>query len=93
MQMKREMQNGCLIRQANSGYELAIKRKIKKERRMVEEKRKKRKQQQMTDTFLKERWGRWQQHCGAADAHELPHTKKDWAVSLNIETTPLTHTS
>ena len=27
------------------------------------------------------------------DAHELPHTKKERAVSLNIETTPLTRTS
>ena len=60
---------------------------------MVEEKREKTKQQQqMTDTFLKERWGRWQQHCRAADAYELLHTKKDWVVSLNIETTPLTCT-
>ena len=36
----------ALIRQANSGYELANKPKIKNERRMVEEKREKTKQQQ-----------------------------------------------
>ena len=29
----------------------------------------------------------------ATDAHKLPHTKKEWAVSLNIEITPLTCTS
>ena len=83
----------ALVRQANSGYELAIKPKIKKKKGVWWKRREKTKQQQqMTDTFLKERWGRWQQHCGAADAHELPHTKKDWVVSLNIETTPLTCT-
>ena len=32
-------------------------------------------------------------NSGAADGHELPHTKKDWAVSLNLETTPITSTS
>ena len=31
-------------------------------------------------------------HGRATDAHELPHTKKEWEVSLNIETTPLTRT-
>ena len=43
----------ALIRQANSGYELAIKPKIKKERHTVEEKREKTKQQQQqqTNTF------------------------------------------
>ena len=35
-----------------------------------------------------------QRHGRATDAHELPHTKKEWAVSLNIETTtPFTRTS
>ena len=28
-----------------------------------------------------------QQHGRTTDAQELPHTKKEWAVSLNIETT------
>ena len=26
-------------------------------------------------------------------AHELPHTKEEWEVLLNIETTPITRTS
>ena len=29
-----------------------------------------------------------QQHDRATDDHELPHTKKEWAVLVNIETTP-----
>ena len=38
-------------------------------------------------------WQQWQQHGRATDAHELPHTKKEWEVSLNTETAPLTCTS
>jgi len=46
----------ALIRQANSGYELAIKPKIKKKKGVWWKRREKTKQQQqMTDTFLKER--------------------------------------
>ena len=52
-----------LIRQANSGYELA---KDKNERRMVEEKREKikQRQQQQTNTFWKEREGSEQRDKG-----------------------------
>ena len=101
----------ALIRQANSGYELASKPNIKKEKRMYSERENKNKKQNK-ETHKKEEARNvseqyvkgWihiihvhnpthLQHCGAADAHELPHTKKDWAVSLNIKTTPLTHTS
>jgi len=33
-------------------------------------------------------WIQWQQHGRATDAHELPHTKKEWEVPLNSRDYP-----